>query len=145
MADTKKLTAELDRPISQHEADIIRWLLEHGDPKHLPLIDQINSLRVASKCTCGCPTVDFDLGDGINSLVGEGMIADCGATVDDQAVGVLLFARRGLLSTLEVYSCAGSDKPFGLPAIESLYSYDVREVQRSGRTVKILSKPSSGK
>ena len=96
MAESKKLRENLDRPITQHEADIIRWLLEHGNPKYLPLASQIGTLRVVSKCTCGCPTVDFDLGDGINSYKGEGMILDCGATIDDQPVGVLLFVCRGL-------------------------------------------------
>jgi len=144
MADAKKLRAELDRPVTQHEADIIRWLLEHGDPKYLTLASQIDALRVVSKCTCGCPTVDFDLGDGINSHKGEGMFSDCGAEVEGEEVGVLLFQVHGRISSLEVYSCAGSDRPFGLPSIESLYLYHKVEQNWNGHPVTFLNKPSKG-
>jgi hypothetical protein len=48
------------------------------------------------------------------------LISDHLATVDGQEVGVMLFETEGQLSSLEVYSCAGSDLPFGLPKIDTL-------------------------
>jgi hypothetical protein len=42
----------------------------------------------------------------------------------EKTVGIILFQRGGRLSSLEVYSQAGSDKPFGLPEIETIYSYE---------------------
>ena len=128
----------VDRPASQQERDIVRWLLDHGDPQYLPYASQIDALRVVSKCTCGCPTVDFALEGNPPLRKGSHLISDFGATVDDQPVGVLLFACNGSLSMLEVYSCAGSDKPFGLPKIESIYPY-IREdipIRPGGRLMK---------
>jgi hypothetical protein len=126
MSEASKFHESLDRPASQQERDFVRWLLEHSDPQYLPLASQIDALRVVSKCTCGCPTVDFALEGNPPLRKGEKVISDFGATVDDQPVGVLLFACNGSLSMLEVYSCAGSDKPFGLPKIEDIYPY-IRE------------------
>jgi hypothetical protein len=51
---------------------------------------------------------------------GEQLISDWLAEVEGEPVGVMLFQTNGIISTLEVYSLAGSDKPFGLPAIESM-------------------------
>jgi hypothetical protein len=141
MSEAKKVREALDRPASQQERDLVRWLLEHGDPQFLPLASQIDSLRVVSKCTCGCPTVDFALEGNPPTRKGEKAISDFGATVDDQEVGVLLFECRGRLSTLEVYSFAGSDKPFGLPKIEDIYPY-IREdlpIRPGGRIIKATS------
>ena len=145
MSEGSKVHEALDRPASQQERKIVRWLLEHGDPKYLPLASQIDALRVVSKCTCGCPTVHFAL-EGDPSVQGTHLICDCGATVDDQEVGVLLFACEGKLSMLEVYSYADNDKPFGLPKIESLYTYQKEEITRyvGGRltTVTLLKRPN---
>jgi hypothetical protein len=120
MSTGDKFRATLDRPATQHERDIIRSLLEHGDPQYLQLASQIESLRVVSKCTCGCPTIDFALEGDPPSRKGARLISDFVATVDDQDVGVLLFENDGKLSSLEVYSFAGSVKPCGLPKVDTL-------------------------
>jgi hypothetical protein len=52
------------------------------------------------------------------------ILADYLATVDGGDVGVILFQRGGRLSSLEVYSQAVTDRPFGLPEIETIYSYE---------------------
>lgn len=58
-------------------------------------------------------TVDFAL-DGVPvERKGEQLISDWLAEVDGEQVGVMLFQTKGKISTLEVYSLAGSDKPFG--------------------------------
>ena len=43
----------------------------------------------------------------------------------------MLFQNDGHLSSLEVYSAAGTDKPFGLPAIEDLYSWEELSKRRA--------------
>ena len=135
MSEASKFHEALDRPASQQEREIVRWLLEHGDPKYLPLASQIDALRVVSKCTCGCPTVDFALEGNPPLRKGTHVICDELATVDDQTVGVMLFACNGNLSMLEVYSIAGSDEPFALPKIEDLYVWGELE-KRGGVRIK---------
>jgi hypothetical protein len=51
-------------------------------------------------------------------------ISDHLAILDGQHVGVMLFATESQLSMLEVYSLAGTDKPFGLPEIQALFPWE---------------------
>ena len=48
------------------------------------------------------------------------LVSDHLATVNGMEVGIMLFEAGGNLSSLEVYSCPGTDQPFGLPAINSI-------------------------
>ncbi|HZB89470.1 MAG TPA: hypothetical protein VE291_12470, partial [Terracidiphilus sp.] len=85
---------------------------------------QVAKLSVHGGCTCGCPTVYFALNGVPVNQKRENLIADFLATVDGEKVGVMLFERDKLLSSLEAYSCAGSDKPFALPEIATLHSFE---------------------
>lgn len=116
--------APLNRQLTPHERDLIRWLLEHGNPGAEELLPQIERLTVVGKCECGCPTVHFAL-DG-EPVPGKGakLISDYLAEVDDKSVGVMLFETDGKITSMEVYSMAGNDEPFGLPSIESLYGWE---------------------
>jgi hypothetical protein len=124
-ADGNKGLESLDRPLSLQERELLIWLIEHSGSEDKPqLRSQAESLSVRKKCTCGCPTVYFALNGVPVNKKRERLIADYLATVDGQDVGVMLFESDGLLSSLEVYSCAGSDKPFGLPEIATLHTFE---------------------
>lgn len=123
--DGNKGLESLDRPLSLQERELLLWLIEHSGSDDKPrLHSQVEALSVCEKCTCGCPTVYFALKGVPVNQKREHLIADYLATVDEQDVGVMLFERAGLLSSLEVYSCAGSDKPFGLPEIATLHTFE---------------------
>jgi hypothetical protein len=111
------------RPLTGDERDLVRWLIEHSEHAPPGLMPQIERLSVFERCTCGCPTIYFAFDGEPVSRKGERIISDWLANVDGDLVGVMLFQTDGRLSSLEVYSCAGTDKPFGLPAIESLFPY----------------------
>ena len=113
----------LNRPLTQYERDLVRWLIEHSHTDASRLLSQIDKLSVAEKCTCGCPTIYFALEGEAVARKGEQLISDWLAKVDGDLVGVMLFQTNDRISSLEVYSCAGSEKPFGLPPIESLLGY----------------------
>jgi hypothetical protein len=113
-----------NRPITAEEHTLIKWLLHHGIPGSEQFLTQVGSLMVVSKCECGCPTVNF-LQEGVSiAHAPEHILADYLATVNGEGVGVILFQRGGRLSSLEVYSQAGTDKPFGLPKTETIYPYE---------------------
>ena len=57
---------------------------------------------------------------------GERLVSDHLASVNGMEVGIMLFETDGLLSSLEVYSCPGTDEPFGLPQIASIRSPQAR-------------------
>jgi hypothetical protein len=85
-----------NRPVTAKERSLIEWLLRHGKPGSEQFLQQ----------------------------VAEHILADYLATVKGEDVGVILFQRGGRLSSLEVYSQAGTDRPFGLPELETMYSYE---------------------
>jgi hypothetical protein len=114
----------LNRDLTQHERDVVRWLLEHGNPGAEKLIPQVDRLTVIAKCTCGCPTVDFALDGKPVPGKGHGLISDNLGEVDGMSVGVMLFATGEKIFMLEVYSTAGTDKTFGLPAVKDLFSWE---------------------
>ena len=113
-----------NRPITAEERILIEWLLRHGKAGSERFLEQVDSLRVVARCLCGCPTVNFSPERAPVAHEPEHILADYLATVDGEDVGVILFQRGGRLSSLEVYSQTGNDKPFGLPETETIYSYE---------------------
>ena len=112
------------RPLSQAERTLLEWLLGQGGPDASKYAAQIENLHVLSRCGCGCPTVDFALHSG-RKVGASHIVAEAGGkSPEGISVGVILHAREGELSELEVYSNQGLDLPFALPRPESLESYD---------------------
>jgi hypothetical protein len=125
MSDATKGLESINRSLTEHERDLILWLLDHPEEDQhdiSKLKSQIDALTVVQKCTCGCPTVYFALEGVPVPRKGEHLISDYLATVEGDEVGVMLFQNNRRLSSLEVYSAAGTDKLFGLPAIEDVCS-----------------------
>jgi hypothetical protein len=111
-----------NRRLSAQERELLDWLMSNGTPEAANYVSQIDELRVIGRCKCGCPTVDFGLGDPPRGTTGGSQIlADFyGITPEGIAVGVILHAREGQVSEMEIYSTAGYERPFGLPAISTL-------------------------
>jgi hypothetical protein len=125
------------RPITVKERALIDWLLRHGNPGSEQFLEQLDSLVVVWKCSCGCPTVNFARDEKPVPHEAEHILADYLAIVDGEDVGIILFQSGGRLSSLEVYSQAGTDKPFGLPELETIYSYsELPERQRKHNRVE---------
>src|SRR6202008_916911 len=66
-----------DRPLTATEVSLVRWLLQHGIPQAANYIPQLDRARVASRCYCGCASVDFAI-DGAVPSASEpmGVLAD---------------------------------------------------------------------
>jgi hypothetical protein len=144
MSDAEKGLEKLERPITEEEKSILFWLIEHSNAQHHQLASQVELLRVVTKCTCGCPTVYFAIAGDPPTRKGERIISDYLADVDGQDVGVLLFELDGKLSSLEVYSCAGHNKPFGLPKIDRLYAWEDASKRGASLTQETLRKSAKG-
>jgi hypothetical protein len=120
---TNNFRERLDRPLTQQEQDLVRWLIEHSHLDASHLLPQIDRLRVAWRCNCGCPTIDFALdGEPVGSK-SEQLVSDWLADVEGMPVGVMLWQANGGISTLEVYSLPGCEGFFGLPSIESIKAH----------------------
>jgi hypothetical protein len=110
------------RALTAAERALLEWLLEHGTAQAREFLPQLERVRVVSVCTCGCPTIDFAMDGGESAPTGpHANLADVvGTSPEGVEVGVILHARGGELSELEVYSFGGVDGAFGLPGIETL-------------------------
>lgn len=111
-----------NRLLTDAERTLLRWLIAHGGPEAQQYAPQVSQVHVAASCTCGCPTIDLAIGERQHRTVGASLIlADFeGVTPEGIEVGVILHAREGQLSELEVYAKPEVDGPFSLPTIESL-------------------------
>lgn len=91
------------RVISAAECDLVRWLLAKAPPVAgaEALVSQVAGLLVTAQCDCGCPSVEF-LVEGLSATAS--IVAEAGGVSPEGVpVGVLLWARAGRLSGLEVY------------------------------------------
>lgn len=113
--------ALVQRELTEHERELRAWLVDHGTYQDRSWLHfQLPRLNVRERCTCGCPTVYFALGGVPVPRKGERLVSDHLATVDGMEVGIMLFETDGVLSSLEVYSCPGTDHAFGLPEVASI-------------------------
>jgi hypothetical protein len=119
----------VERTLSDNERILLEWLLarpssEVSGSDVSKYKSQVARLRVAAKCGCGCPTVDSALGSdrkcGASDIVAEAG----GKSPEGVSVGVILHAREGELSELEVYSTQGLDISFTLPLPDALEDYE---------------------
>jgi hypothetical protein len=111
-----------DRPLTNDEAALVRWLLEHGNPHASTFLPQLASARVVSRCPCGCASIDFAI-DGTTAPVGAGMhvLSDyVWQAPDGSHCGVFTFARGGQLAGLEVWTADGVGPVSLLPFVEQL-------------------------
>jgi hypothetical protein len=119
MADTFVIPEHRD--LSPEEHRLIEWLLANGSHDGSAYTRQLQFTRVVARCTCGCPTLDLAVGDGESRTIGASTIlADAvGHSPEGVAVNVILHAREGELSELEVVSCDATNV-FGMPSPETL-------------------------
>jgi hypothetical protein len=115
------------RPLTREERTLLEWLIDNGssNANAKEYSPQLANLSVVGTCTCGCPAVDLALeGDDQRKTAPSKILADfLGTTPEGIEVGVILHAREGEISELEVYSITDLKKPFGLPTKESLKQF----------------------
>lgn len=83
-------TIKIDRPLTDEERSLVRWMLENGTTEARAFLDQLNRARVVAHCPCGCASVDFNV-DGLTeptgglNILGDFLYGDednlCGAFV----------------------------------------------------------------
>jgi len=118
---------ELFRPLTAEELELLRWMFEHGSDDLRSFLPQIEGIRAARSCKCGCPSIQLDVAESapLGLDRGEKVVGDFeGKTARGELVGVLLFQSAGRLTELEVYSMDGQIKgesgKFDLPIIDSM-------------------------
>ena len=126
MPEFVPVPTQQDRPLTEHERSLVRWLLEHGNPDAAEFLPQLAEAWVVSRCGCGCASIDFAIG-GVLPADDAGMhiLSDYGWQTDDGTYcGGFVFARGGQLSGLEVWSIDGLSSAGSLPRIDQLHPLD---------------------
>jgi hypothetical protein len=124
MAEVKAIPDE--RPLTEDETSLVRWLLEHGTAEAAAFLPQLGRTCVATRCACGCRSIDFAI-DGRRSPVETGQQVLSEYFWKDSAghaFGVFVFASGGMLGGLDIYSADGLGENCKLPSIEQLQSVD---------------------
>jgi len=109
----------LSRPANDAERIIVAWLLANAPtrPGAEDLRSQIDALQVFGGCSCGCPSVDFEVG---GQAAGSAVVADAtGRDAEGKLVGAMVWARGGRVSGLEVY-VLGEGSKCSLPQVDTL-------------------------
>jgi hypothetical protein len=110
-----------DRDLSPQEASLVKWMLEHGDKSAIEYLPQLDTARVASRCSCGCGSINFAISDVIPPDGNVGILADFEyVSVKGNLCGAFVFERFGTLAGLELWSIDGKEIPADLPATGAL-------------------------
>ena len=107
------------RPLTADEHDLIEAMLGALRSGVSRYIGQLESAEVIGGCGCGCPSIDLtaeSAGTGTSPI--PVILADA-ESPEGVSVGVILWARGGCLSGLEVHPWDGSDV-IRLPRPETL-------------------------
>jgi hypothetical protein len=108
-----------NRPLSDEERQLVRWMLEHGSREASQFLPQLELAEATPwRCPCGCASFNFAI-DGRNAPPGVHIIADFVFGGEDDLCGIFVFEKDGILSGLEFYGLA-VDPPSSLPPPESL-------------------------
>jgi hypothetical protein len=102
MADDYTIPEQRD--LTPNELQLLEWLLENGSPEAVSYKPQLSEVRVVSRCSCGCPSIDLAVGERNSRTVGPTTIlCDAhGHSPEGISLMVTLHAREGELSELEV-------------------------------------------
>jgi hypothetical protein len=110
----------MDRPLTPEEEQLIRWMLEHGNPGAQAFVSQLERAKAtARRCPCGCASIDFSIEGLPEPSGGLHVLADFVFGTGDNLSGVFVFERSGVLAGIEVYGFA-REAPKALPLPASL-------------------------
>jgi hypothetical protein len=107
------------RLVAEAEALVIERALKSAPVAEVPplLLTSVRSLRVVSRCGCGCASVDFSPPTS-NEAVWEPLADATGKSPTGEDLGIIVWGKDGCISGLEIYSY--TDAPAPLPVIESI-------------------------
>ena len=120
-----KCGVEENRSLTEKERTLLRKrLLTNGTPESRDYAGQLPVITVASRCGCGCPTIDLAVDGRAASLRSPTVILSEAGGVSPEGIsfGIILHGREGLISELEFYPVDG-EGAFSIPDLEKIKFY----------------------
>jgi hypothetical protein len=114
----------MSRQLTSAEDQLVRWMLEHGEPEARSFLPQLELAQVADwHCPCGCASINFSV-QGAPEPTGKlHSIADFLIGTEKDLSGIFIFEKGGVLAGLEVYGLAGG-APKTFPSSDSLRPFE---------------------
>jgi hypothetical protein len=114
------LSTEHNRPLTDAERDLARWMLEHGTEEARQYLDQLKLAEVTPwRCRCGCASINFQIKGHAEAPPGAEILGEFLLNDGDHQSGIFIYSSGGLLKGIDVYGLAG-DAPSVLPRPENL-------------------------
>ena len=109
------VSAVANRPPTQAELDLARFMLESGGAEARGFLTQLETVEVTPwRCLCGCASIKFQVRGQQPAPPGVHILGDFVFGSQEVLTGAFIFESGGLLSGIEVYGLA-SDAPSYLP------------------------------
>jgi hypothetical protein len=105
------------RPLTNEEKQLLRWLLNNGNPGSDSFIPQIDRALVTAKCNCGCASIYLTVDDRAKEeKAGWTIVSDYQWRSDSgNLCGIMVFAQNNFLILLDLWSIDGVEVPAQLP------------------------------
>ena len=107
------------RPLTADEHDLIEAMLGAVRSGVSRYMGQLEEAEVVGGCGCGCPSIDLMVASAVNDAAPSPLLLADAESPGGVSVGVILWARGGCLSGLEVHPWDGTDV-IRLPRPETL-------------------------
>ncbi|MCP3464289.1 MULTISPECIES: hypothetical protein [unclassified Bradyrhizobium] len=119
------LSTEQNRPLTDAERDLARWMLQHGTEEAKQYMDQLELAEVTPwRCRCGCASINFQIKGHAEAPPGAHILGEFLVNESDHKSGVFIYSSCGLLRGIEVYGLTGDAPPL-LPRPEILSVFEV--------------------
>jgi hypothetical protein len=92
-----------ERPLSDAEVSLVRWMLEHGESHASTFLPQLEEATVRSRCKCGCASVNFAVAgrpppNGAMNILSDYLWQDA----EGYEFGAFVFSLGGVLAGLDL-------------------------------------------
>jgi len=125
------MSANDNRPLSDSERQLARWMLENGTTEATEYLGQLDRAEVTPwRCPCGCATINIQIQGNAEPAPGVHILGDFVVGYDDEMYGIFIFSSEKLLRGIEVYSLT-ADPPRVLPGPEELRPCEYAQPKRS--------------
>lgn len=111
------------RVLTDHERELVRWLLAGGGDEAHALLSQVSHALVVGRCACGCASLDLAVEGRGSPGRGEHAQVSPDFFWNEPSGGlcaIYVYASNGALAGVDTWSVDGEATPVSLPPVVQL-------------------------